>query len=107
MNDKNALFEYDDVAAVEFIHNYLPQELKVKFSEDSIYYILDLICEFYEKNDYLNEDDEEEEEKELAAFIIQQAKKDKIGNFLPEDILIVLRAEAAYNDTLDLNIEDD
>ena len=43
--------EYDDDAAVEFIHNYLPQELKEKYSEDTIYYVLDLICEFYDKND--------------------------------------------------------
>ena len=97
--------EYDDDVAVEFIHNHLPQDLKVKFSEDSLYYILDLICEFYEKNDYLNEDDEEKEEKELIAFIVKQASKDAIGNFLPEDILMVLRAEAAYMETLDTEEE--
>jgi hypothetical protein len=101
MNDQTSALEYDDDVAVEFIHNYLPQELKAKFENDTIYYILDLICEFYEENDYLNEDDEEKEEKELIAFIVKQAKKDAIGNFSPEDILIVLRAEAAYMDTLD------
>jgi len=97
------VFEYDDMAAVEFIHNNLPQELKEKFSDDTLYYILDLICEFYEKNDYLSEDDEEKEERELISFIVQQAKKDKIGDFLPEDILLVLRAESAYMDTLNID----
>ena len=95
-------FEYDEDRAVEFIHNYLPQDLKAKFTDDTLYYLLDLICEFYEKNDYLNEDDEEKEERELIAFIVQQARKDAIGNFLPEDILLVLRAEEAYMDTLDM-----
>jgi len=95
-------FEYDDEVAVEFIHNNLPQELKEKFSDDTIYYILDLICEFYDKNDYLNDDDVEEEERELIAFIIQQAKKNRIGDFLPEEILLVLRAEEAYMETLDI-----
>jgi len=103
MNDQNG-FEYDDGNAVEFIHNYLPQDLKPKFSNDALFYILDLICEFYEKNDYLNEDDEEKEERELIKFIVHEAKQDAVGNFLPEDILLVLRAEAAYMDTL--NIED-
>ena len=102
MNEQDELFEYDDEAAVEFIHNYLPQELKEKFTEDTIYYILDLICEFYEQNDYLNEDDEEKEEKELVAFIVRESAKDKMGIFLPEEILFVLRAEAAYSDTLDI-----
>ena len=99
-------FEYDEDVAVEFIHNHIPQDLKVIFSKDTLYYILDLICEFYEKNDYLNEDDEEKEEKELIKFIVQQAKKDDIGEFLPEDVLMVLRAEEAYMDTLDIDIEE-
>jgi len=98
----NETFEYDEGAAVEFMHNNLPQELKIKFTGDTLYYILDLICEFYEKNDYLAEDDEEKEERELIAFIVQQAKKDEIGDFLPEDILLVLRAEEAYMDTLNI-----
>ena len=101
MSDQNEVFEYDDDVAVEFIHNYLPQDLKEKFPEDTIYYILDLICEFYEKNDYLNEDDEEKEENELITFIVQQSRQDAIGNFSSDDILMVLRAEEAYMNTLD------
>ena len=92
--------EYDEDVAVEFIHNRLPQDLKEKFTDDSLYYILDLICEFYEKNDYLDSDDEEKEEKELITFIVQQAQKDKVGNYLPDDILMVLLAEADYMETL-------
>jgi len=95
-------FEFDDDVAVEFIHNYLPQDLKEKFSGDTLYYILDLICEFYELNDYLNEDDDEKEERELVAFIIKQAKKDAIGNFDPDDILMVLRADEAYMNSLNI-----
>ena len=93
--------EYDEDVAVEFIHNYLPQDLKTIFSKDTLYYILDLICEFYEKNDYLNEDDEEKEEKELITFIVKQAQKDAMGNFSSDDVLMVLRAEEAYMETLD------
>jgi len=102
MSEQNVTKEYDDDNAVEFIHNYLPQDLKEKFQGDTLYYILDLICEFYEKNDYLSEDDEEKEEKDLIAFIVRQSKKNAIGNFKPEDILLVLRAEEAYMNTLDV-----
>jgi len=97
----NELNEYDDDRAVEFIHNHLPQDLKEKFTGDTLFYILDLICEFYEKNDYLDNDDEEKEEYELITFIVEQSKKNKIGIFLPEEILMVLRAEEAYWDTLE------
>ena len=96
------MFEYDDEAAVKFIQNYLPQELKEKFSEDDIYYILDVICDFYDKKDWLNDEDEEKEEKELIQFIIEQAKKDGIGDYSQEEIQLVLVAEVAYSDTLDI-----
>ena len=105
MSSESEVFEYDEDVAVEFICKHLPQDLKEKFPEDTIYYILDLICEFYEKNDYLSEDDEEKEEKELIAFIVQQAKKDAVGNFSPEDVLMVLRAEEAYMETLDIEVQ--
>jgi hypothetical protein len=95
-------FEYDDEAAVAFIQNFLPQELKERFSDDDIYYLLDVICDFYEKNDYLNEEDEEKEEEELIRFIIEQAKKDEIGTYSTEEIRLVLKAEEAYSDTLDI-----
>jgi hypothetical protein len=97
------MFEYDDESAVKFIQNYLPQELKEKFSEDDIYYILDVICDFYDKKDWLSEDDEEKEEKELVKFIREQAKKDEIGDYSQDEIRLVLTAEAAYSDTLDIS----
>ena len=37
----------DDARAVEFIKSYLPQDLKDKFTDDDLYYILDVIAEYY------------------------------------------------------------
>ncbi len=95
-------FEYDDEFSIKFIQNYLPQELKNRFSEDDLYYILDVICDFYEKRDWLSDDDDEKEERELVDFIIKQAKKDNIGEYTEEEIRLVLAAETAYSDTLDI-----
>ncbi|GHT04547.1 hypothetical protein FACS189474_5950 [Bacteroidia bacterium] len=100
--NENIMFEYDDEMAVEFIRNYLPLDLKEKFTDDTVYYILDVICEFYEKRDWLDDDDEEKEEQELTRFIIEQAAKDGIGQFTEEEIKLVLVAEAAYSDTLEI-----
>ncbi|MDR1369742.1 MAG: hypothetical protein LBJ72_06410 [Dysgonamonadaceae bacterium] len=97
-----SISDYDEVIAVSFIQNYLPQELKDRFNEDDIYYFLDLLCEFYEKNDYLEEDDEEKEERELIDFIIQQSAKDVVGDFTREEVLMFLLAESAYTDTLNM-----
>lgn len=102
MSEQEPLFEYDEEAAVNFIRNYLPQEMKDAFPEDTIYYLLDTICDFYEKNDYLDEDDREKEERELTDYMISQSREDEIGTFSREEMILFLKAEEAYTDTLDL-----
>ena len=102
MKEQEETFEYDDEAAIAFIQNHLPQELKEKFPEDTIYYLLDSICEFFEKKDFLNEDDIEKEEKELVDFLLKQTEKDDIGTFSTEEMIFFLKAEEAYSDTLDI-----
>jgi hypothetical protein len=103
MEDQEKMFEYDDEAAIAFIRNYLPQELKEKFQEDTIYYLLDTVCDFFEKKDFLNDEDEmEKEEKELADYLLSQIKKDNIGDFTFDEIVLFLKAEDAYSDTLDI-----
>ena len=37
----------DDRLTVEYIQNYLPQELKEKFTEEELYYFIDVIGEYY------------------------------------------------------------
>jgi hypothetical protein len=99
---KEEEFVYDEEAMVAFILNSLPEELKLRFDDDTIYYIADVICDFYDSNDWLNCDDEEKEERELVKYIISQAAKDGIGEFTEDEIRIVLAAESAYNDTLNI-----
>ena len=96
------MFEYDDEMAVKFILDFLPPDLKEKFPEDTLYYILDVICEFYENQDWMDNEDEEMEERELVQFIIKQSEKDDIGRFTDDEVQLVLAAEGAYCDTLEL-----
>ena len=37
----------NDRQTVEFIKNYLPQEVKEKFTDEDLYYFLDVIGEYY------------------------------------------------------------
>ena len=41
-NDEFLLEDEDDEKTIEFIKNYLPQDLKGKFSDDELYYFLDV-----------------------------------------------------------------
>lgn len=100
-------FIYDEEDSVKFIQNYLPQELKGKFSNDDINYIVDLIYEFYDSKGYMNvdiEDDEEVDidEDELVQFVIKNAQKDNVGKFSEDEITFIVQGELAYCDSIDM-----
>ena len=50
MEDDFLQNDVDDEKTIEYIKNYLPQELKEKFSDDEFYYFLDLIDEYYSES---------------------------------------------------------
>lgn len=91
----------DDAKTIAFIQNYLPQDLKDKFTEEELYYFLDLIVEYYatsgvldktpDKNGYIDIDADD-----ISAYIVDKAKKEKIGDFAKEDILFVVQGEMEY-----------
>lgn len=100
-------FVYDEDDAVAFIQNYLPQELKGRFSNDDLNYILDLVYEFYDEKGYFGEDADENQEveideDELIKFVIKQAKKDKVGSFTADEITFIVQGELAYCDSINM-----
>ncbi|SEG24247.1 MULTISPECIES: hypothetical protein [Parabacteroides] len=106
MSEKND-FIYDEDDSVKFIQNYLPQELKGKFSNDDINYIVDLIYEFYESKGYLNENDGDDkeidiDEDELVDFVIKNAQKDGVGKYNADEITFIVQGELEYCDSINM-----
>ena len=97
----------DDARAVEFIQKYLPQDLKDKFTEDDLYYILDLIAEYYTSSECLDAEPYEEgyidiDLDEVVDYVVKQAKKEgEMGPYNPEDVFFVVQGEMEYADSLD------
>ena len=85
----------DDARAVEFIQSYLPQDLKDKFTEDDLYYILDLIAEYYTSSECLDVEPDEEgyiniDLDEVVDYVVKQTKKEgEMGPYAPEDVFFV------------------
>ncbi len=88
----------DDVRTIEFIKAYLPSELKDAFSEDTLYYFLDALGEYYvELIEKAGDNEEIDIDVEaVAAHLVKQAKKDQIGDFNAEDVRWVVDAELEY-----------
>lgn len=90
----------DDRKTVEFIQSYLPQELKDKFTEEDLYYFLDVIGEYYV--DLLEKAGDDEDididVEEVAKYVAKQAKKDKMGDFDADDLRWVVDGELEYGE---------
>lgn len=103
--DDFLLEDADDEKTVEFIKNYLPQELKEKFTDDQLYYFIDLIDEYYTSSGCLDAQPDSEgyihiDLDEITDFIVREAKKDEIGEFDPEEIFFVVQGEMEYGNSL-------
>ena len=97
--------DIDDEKTVEFIKNYLPQELKEKFSDDELYYFLDVIVDYYTSSGCLDVQPDtdgyiEIDQDAIVDYIIKEAKKDKMGDNEPEDILLVVQGEMEFGNSL-------
>ena len=102
-------FGYDDDDAVKYIRNFLPQELKEKFTDDDINYIIDLIYEFYDSKGLFEDNDDDNadefvefEEDELIQFVIKNAHEDGVGKFKTDEIALIVQGELEYSDSINL-----
>ena len=91
----------DDRKTVEYIKNYLPQDLKDRFTEDELYYFIDVIGEYYvdRLDKHSGDEDSDIDGEEVAKYVAKQAKKDKMGEFDPEDLRWVVDGELEYGET--------
>jgi hypothetical protein len=95
----------DDEKTIAYIKNYLPQELKEKFSDDTLCYFLDLIADYYVESSLLDTEPDKEgyiniNLEKIANYIVKEAKKDEMGEFDPEEILFVVQGEMEYGSSL-------
>jgi len=105
MNDEFLKDDIDDEKTIEFIKNYLPQDLKEKFTDDEFYYFLDLIDEYYVESGILDAQPDadgcvEIDLEKIVDYIVKEAKKDDMGDYDPEEILFVVQGEMEYTDSL-------
>ncbi len=106
MEDDFLLDDVDDEKTIEYIKNYLPQELKEKFSDDELYYFIDLIDEYYIESGVLDAQPDEDgyielDLEPLVNYIVEEAKKDEMGEYDPEEILFVVQGEIEYGESLE------
>lgn len=103
--DDFLLEDEDDEKTIEFIKNYLPQDLKGKFSDDELYYILDVIVDYYTESGCLDAQPDADgyitiDQDEIVDYVVKESKKDGMGPFEADDVLFVVQGEMEYGNQL-------
>ena len=75
----------DDRLTVEFVKSYLPQEVKEKFTDDLLYYFLDVLVEYYANSGVLDTAPDadgciEIDIDAIASHLAKQAHKDHMAD---------------------------
>lgn len=92
-----------DAEVVAYVQQQIPQELKEKFDEDLLYYFHDLIEEYLAESGALEAEPDEEgfvniDMEEIAKFMQKHAKKEDVGDFEVDELLLVAEADLSYGD---------
>ena len=80
--------DIDDEKTIEYIKNYLPQELKYYSNSD-------LLDKTPDEDGYIDIDLEK-----IVDYIVKEARKDEMGEYDPEDILFIVQGELEYAESL-------
>ena len=90
----------EDAKEVAFIQNYLGQENRAAFTEDDIYYCIDLTLEYLDQfiasadaDGYIDIDVEA-----IAQYITKKAKKEGMGPYDHDALMLLVDAELEYNE---------
>lgn len=93
----------EDAQAVSYIQTHLPQEMKEVFTEEQLYYLLDLIVEYFSESGVLDAGADADgyvdiDEEAIAHHLSAKAKKEKMGDFTAEQLLFVVQYYMDYEE---------
>ena len=97
--------EFDEEKAIEFIREQVGKDIASKYDDDQLLNVLDIIWDYYEDHGFLDinmeDDDEEVDIEALVKHTRKMLAKDRRAGIDAEDIEALVRAELAYEDTVD------
>ena len=103
MEDELIAQAEDDLQTVEFIRAYLPQDLKNRFTDDDLFYFIDLLADYYVESGLLDAEPDADgfvdiDTESVAKAIAERARKEKYGDFSPEELIWVVQGELEFGE---------
>lgn len=93
----------EDAQEVAYIQNYIGSENRDKFTEEDIYYCIDVILEELDRLSATADDDGfiDIEVEDIVKVIEKKAKKEGMGPYEHDALFLVVNAELEYNEQLE------
>lgn len=93
----------DDARAVAYIREHLSEPLRQKFSDDTLYYFLDVLVEYYSESGVLEAAPDNEgyisiDEEAVARYMMAKAEKEGMGTFTVDELLPVIESEMDFSE---------
>lgn len=93
---------YDENKAIEYINNELSKTVGVKYSDDDLLNVIDIVWDYYEENGLLDIDsDDELDIDHLIESVARLLKKDRENKINLEHIETIVKAELDYEDSIE------
>lgn len=98
---------FDENDAIEFIRNYVPANIKSKYSDNDILLLMDTMYDFYDSEDDNDElYDEELVDNEayinrIVNYVKKSIRKDPDNAIEMDDVKYLVLGEIEYENTLD------
>lgn len=93
-----------DAEEVRYIRNYMGSECNDCFTDEDIYYCIDVMLEYFEKAEEKSVDADgyiDIDTEEVAKHIQKKAKKEGMGPYDLDALLLLVDAELDYNESLE------
>lgn len=101
-------FDFDDSEAIRFILNRLAPETRARITDDDVQYVLDLICDYYDKNDLLDDTADSDAtiaEDDMHNYIWSMMRRENLTHMSEDDMQEILDGEFEYGKKIGIYTE--
>ncbi len=100
IDEELLLDEQENEREIAFIREQLPLDLKEKYSDELLQWMLDTIVEYYYTSGILeSEDDEIDIDMEkVAAYVCQRAEEDNQNSLDAQEVFFVVQADLDFQE---------
>ena len=100
IEDELLMDEEENRREIAFIRERLPMELKEKYNDEQLLWMLDAIVDYYAESGILDTDDEEIEidVDQVAEHLCEQAKAEGMDGMDTEEVRFVIEADLDFQE---------